>query len=162
MITLLSTLFGVIGGVLPNVVKLMERQQDHKYELELTKLKIDAATKGLEFNAIAESAKADVEEGKSLRDHDSSLDSVGMLETLRASIRPVLTYFFFFLFCGIKISVAYVMLSKGHNPTEIINAVWDQSTMAIFATILAFWFGNRAMIKFYESYEASDKKRSKK
>jgi hypothetical protein len=154
LLTILSSLFGVASGVLPNLVKLMEVKQDHKHEIELTKLRMEAASKGLELTAISESAKADAAEGESVRQHDSSIHTTGFLEGLRASIRPVITYCFFFLFCGVKISIVFVMLQKDYNPNDIINAVWDQNTMAIFAAIIGFWFGSRSMIKLNEMYSA--------
>lgn len=147
MIAIISSILGVFSGIIPNIVKLLERRQDYKYELELTKLKIEAANRGLELNSIAETAKADVEEGKSLRQHDSNIATNVYLETLRASVRPVLTYFFFFLFCGIKIAAAALMFQQNANPVEILNAVWDTYTVAIFGAIMGFWFGQRAMEK---------------
>lgn len=152
MIALLSTIFGLASSILPNIVKLIEKSQDHRYELELTKLKIEAATKGLEINAIAEGAKADVEEGKSLRDHDVDTNGNQFLDNLRASIRPVLTYLFFFLFCGIKIAAATLMFEQGKNPVEILNAVWDVYTIAIFGSIMGFWFGSRAITNLTNIY----------
>ena len=152
LLTLLSSLFGVASGVLPNIVKLMEVKQDHKHEIELTKLKMEAASKGLELTAIAEGAKADAAEGDSLRQHDSAIHTTGFMEGLRSSIRPVITYCFFFLFCGVKISIVWIMIQRDHNPMDIVNAVWDQNTMAVFAATLSFWFGNRAMVKLTEAY----------
>lgn len=152
LLTLLSSLFGVASGVLPNIVKLMEVKQDHKHEIELTKLKMEAASKGLELTAIAEGAKADAAEGDSLRQHDSAIHTTGFMEGLRSSIRPVITYCFFFLFCGVKISIVWIMIQRDHNPMDIVNAVWDQNTMAVFAAVLGFWFGSRSMTRLTEMY----------
>jgi len=152
LLTLLSSLFGVASGVLPNIVKLMEVKQDHQHEIELTKLKMEAASKGLELTAISEGAKADAAEGESVRQHDTAINSSGFMEGFRASIRPVITYCFFFLFCGVKIATATFMFDKGYNAIEIANAVWDQNTMAIFAAIIGFWFGSRAMTRLTEMY----------
>ena len=152
LLTILSSLFGVASGVLPNIVKLMEVKQDHKHEIELTKLKMEAASKGLELTAIAEGAKADAAEGDSLRQHDSAIHTTGFMEGLRSSIRPVITYCFFFLFCGVKISIVWIMIQRDHNPMDIVNAVWDQNTMAVFAAVLGFWFGSRSMTRLTEMY----------
>jgi hypothetical protein len=115
MITLISAIFGLLSGALPQLVKLLEKRVDYKYEIELTKIKVEAATRGIELNVIAESIKADVEEGKSVRLHDSSLNYNGFLETLRASIRPLLTYFFFALFCAVKLIAVTLMFKDGYN-----------------------------------------------
>lgn len=152
LLTILSSLFGVASSVLPNLVKIMEVKQDHKHEIELTKLRMEAASKGLELTTIAEGAKADVAEGESVRQHDSTIRSSGFMEGLRASIRPVITYCFFFLFCGVKIAIVWIMIQRDHNPMDIVNAAWDQNTMAVFAAIVSFWFGSRSMVKLTETY----------
>ena len=143
MITLFSTIFGIIGSVIPNLVKILERRQDFKHEREMLQIRLDAAAKGVELQYDAEIAKASVEEGKSLRDHDIMFAGNEFLDTLRSSIRPVLTYFFFFMFCGIKITAATFMFENGYNPIEILNAVWDVYTAAIFGTVIGFWFGSK-------------------
>jgi|DEB0MinimDraft_4_1074332.scaffolds.fasta_scaffold73380_2 hypothetical protein len=150
MITLLSTIFGVISGVLPNLVKILERRQDYKYEIELTKIKLEAAARGLDIQQSIADSQAIVEEGKSLRDHDLYLNGNKFLDTLRASVRPLLTYFFFFMFCGIKIAAATLMFKEGYNSLEVLQAVWDIYTVAIFGSVIGFWFGSRAMTKLMD------------
>ena len=152
LLTILSSLFCVASAVLPNLVKIMETKQDNRHEIELTKLKMEAASKGLELTAISEGAKADAAEGDSVRQHDTAINSSGFLEGLRASIRPVITYCFFFLFCGVKIAIVWIMIQRDHSPMDIVNAVWDQNTMAVFAAVLGFWFGSRSMTRLTEMY----------
>ena len=152
MITLISTILGVMTAVLPNIVKLFEKRVEYKYEIELARLRIEAATRGLEIQSSIANAQAAVEEGKSLRDHDLALVYPGILETLRASVRPVLTYFFFFLFCGIKITAASLMFADGYNAIDVLNAVWDVYTVAIFGAIIGFWFGSRSMTNLTSMY----------
>lgn len=156
MITIISSIVGLLSGALPYLVKILERRIDYKYEIELTKIKVEAATRGIELAVIAESIKADVEEGKSVRQHDSTLNYNGFLETLRASIRPLLTYFFFFLFCVVKLIAVTLMFKEGYNGIEVLKAVWDEPTTTIFAAIISFWFGNRAMIKFNDYYKTAN------
>lgn len=153
MITLISTILGVVTGVLPNIVKLFERRLEYKYEIELTKIRLEAAQRGIELQYAITNAEALVQEGKSLREHDSSLGYNSFLETLRASVRPVLTYFFFFLFCGIKITAASLMFSGGYNAIEVLNAVWDIYTVSIFGAIIGFWFGSRSMTNLTNLYD---------
>lgn len=145
MIAILSTLFGVISGILPNLVKLMEIRTQNKHDLEMLKLQLDAQARGLEFQTITD-------EGKSLRDHDLYVSTGGYMELIRASIRPFITYFFFFLFCGIKITAATFMFHNGYNALEVLNAVWDSYTMAIFGSVMGFWFGSRAITKMSEDF----------
>jgi len=148
MITLLSTVFGLLGSLLPNVIKIFEKKQDYAHELELKKLELDAAREGIVLQQQMEAIKADTLEGESVRKHDIDVEYSGFWAALRASIRPTITYAFFFLFCGIKIAAFVIMVRNNASPTELLQLVWDNETMAIFSAIIGFWFGSRAVEKF--------------
>jgi hypothetical protein len=147
MLALLSPLFGILGSLLPSIVRIFERKQEIKYEIELTKIKLDAAERQADLTYSIEMVKNDAVSRQSALDHDKSLDGGVFINALRASIRPVITYTFFFLFCAVKIAAAYVMLSTGQSVPEMLKAVWDIETMSLFSTIIAFWFGSRVMEK---------------
>jgi hypothetical protein len=147
MLALLSPFFGIIGSLLPSIVRIFERKQEIKYELDLAKLKIDAAERQADLQFNVEMVKASAVERQSLLDHDKSLDGGVFINTLRASIRPVITYTFFALFVAVKVAAAYVMLANGQSVPEMLKAVWDVETMSLFSTIIAFWFGSRVMEK---------------
>jgi len=155
MLTAVTTLIGLLGGILPYVVRILELRQTYKYELELAKIQLEAAKMGFDLEYSINATKADIEEGKLLRYHDLYLDDSKFFNTLRASIRPILTYFFFFLFCAVKFSAMALMFQQGYNGLEVLNAVWDIYTVSIFSAIIAFWFGNRAMSRITESYTSN-------
>lgn len=145
LLTLLSPLLGAAVNFIPSIIGIFEKAQNHKYEIELTKLKMDAAVQAAQLGIDLEEAKADAVEGQSLRDHDSKLDGGKYINTLRASIRPVITYVFFALFVAVKTSAAVVMLSQGMPVPDMLKAVWDQETVALFGAIMGFWFGSRTI-----------------
>ena len=147
MLALLSPLFGILGSLLPSIVRIFERKQEIKYELELTKIKIDAMERQADLQLHVEEIKADALSRQSALDHDKSLDGGKFINALRASIRPVITYSFFMVFLSVKIAAAYVMLTSGQSVPGMLMAVWDPETMALFSTIIAFWFGSRVMEK---------------
>lgn len=147
MLALLSPLLGIFGSLLPNIMRLFERRQEIQYELQRTKMQIEAATRQAEVQLSVENVKADVQEGESLRSHDTAIDGGKYINALRASIRPVITYCFFLLFVAIKVSAAWVMMNAGANVPEMLRAVWDAETMSLFSTIIAFWFGSRVLEK---------------
>lgn len=146
-LSLLSPLLGIVGSLLPSIVRIFERKQEIKYELELTKIKLDAAALQNEVNLDTEAIKAVVAEGQSLRDHDSKLDGGPVLNAVRASIRPVITYVFFGTFIFIKLVALWVMIVQGTPVPTILSEIWDAETMSLFSTIVAFWFGSRILEK---------------
>jgi len=147
MLALLMPFLGIIGGLLPSIVKIFELKQERSYEIELTKIRLDAAERAASLQYNIEMVKADGVERQSILDHDKSLDGGKLINALRASVRPVITYIFFFVFLAVKISAAYVMINTGQSIPQMLQAVWDADTMALFSTIIAFWFGSRVMEK---------------
>lgn len=152
MITLLSTIFGVLSSLLPSIVNIFQKKLDYQHDIEITKIQMDAAREGLVLQLQAAAINAEVEEGDSIRRHDMDIEYKGFWGKVRASIRPTITYSFFILFCGIKISAFYVLVQRNATPTELLSLVWDTETMSIFSAIMGFWFGSRAIEKFNDLY----------
>ena len=59
----------------------------------------------------------------------------------------MITYAFFGLFATIEITLLMEALEKGTEFSEAIQLLWDEDTKAIFAAIISFWFGSRAIDK---------------
>jgi hypothetical protein len=147
ILAILSPLLGIVGSLLPSIVRIFEKREESKHEIELTKLKMDAAALQAEANLDIETIKAIVSDGQSIRQHDSAIDGGKFLNALRASIRPVVTYVFFFTFIAIKMIAMGTMIASGADIPSIVATVWDTETMALFGTIMAFWFGSRFLEK---------------
>ena len=158
MLTALATVLGAITGIVPAVVDFFKKKEDNKHALDLAKLKLEhtrlqmeAFEKNIDLQIKLEESKAAADEGDSLRRHDSTLRGSKFIESLRASVRPVITYLFFLMFVIIKGSAAYVMIQNGNDIPTMLQAIWDTETMAIFGSIMGFWFGSRAIEKFRKS-----------
>lgn len=94
-------------------------------------------------------AEADIAETKSLYAHDTELSKHGgLIVGLQASVRPVITYLFMAAFLAVKGGMIYSLVSnQGVDWTTALDVAWDAETQALFAAIMSFWFGNRAMGK---------------
>lgn len=144
-LALISPLLGVFTSVIPGVLDMFRQRQENQHERDMVKLRMDAAAQGVDLNIKLEEAKADANEGESIRQHDSAISGGKFIDALRASIRPVITYVFFFLFVAIKVSALIVMLKTGMPITEALPAIWDTETTALFGAIMGFWFGSRTI-----------------
>ena len=147
LITLLSPFLGILGSLLPSVVRFFERKQELKYQIESTKLQMEAAVQNAQVQIAIEDAKADVADAESVRSYDNNIDGGKFINALRSSIRPVITYVFFITFIVIKTAVIVVMIKQNASMVEMIKAVWDQDTMALFGAVMGFWFGSRILEK---------------
>lgn len=153
MIAIISAILGFITSFGPSILKYFERKQEIKHELALNELRIKYAERSTELNVILEEAKAAAREGDDLRRHDMSLRGGSFIESLRASIRPVITYIFFLVFVAIKGLIMWKFMETGTadfltNFKGALEAIWDQETQAIFSAVIGFWFGQRAIERF--------------
>jgi len=147
MLTLLATILGALSSALPQLIEMFDRKNRLEHERDLAKLRMDAAAQGVDLQIQLENSRADAREGDSLRQHDSTLDGGSFIESLRASVRPVITYLFFLLFIIIKSSALIIMVKDGLDITTALVVIWDQETVSIFGAIMGFWFGSRIMDK---------------
>ena len=51
------------------------------------------------------------------------------------------------LFIGIEVTTYYLLIQNGVAPGDALVAAWDEQIMAMWASILAFWFGGRQFKK---------------
>ncbi|WP_244427054.1 hypothetical protein [Bartonella rattaustraliani] len=74
------------------------------------------------------------------------------VEALGASVRPIITYAFFILFATVKTVVLLRIMNEGYDFTTGLITVWDGETQALFAAVMSFWFGQRALAKMRLKY----------
>lgn len=148
--SILGSLLGLGGSVIPSVIDVYDKKQQRQHEQKLKQLELDAAKLGHEFTYKGQELVAQSAETTALLAHDTSLATENkFLQFVRASVRPFITYLFFGLFLAVKLSALYVAFFVQAVPlAPALLALWDGDTAALFATIMGFWFGNRAIEKF--------------
>ena len=148
MISLLGSLLGFGTSIIPEVIGIFKQKQADAHQIKMLEAKAKYADKLSELKIQELDAQAEIEETKGLYAHDSGIDAGGFVNGLRGSVRPVITYAFFLLFCTIKGVTLYAMVTtSGMDLSAGMLAIWDPETQAIFSAIVAFWFGNRAISK---------------
>jgi hypothetical protein len=149
MMTLLGSLLGFGTSFLPEILNYFKAGQEHKHNLERMQLEMDLMSKRSELKIQELDKQAEIKETEGLYKHDS-MDAGGFVNALRGSVRPVITYAFFGLFVAIKaVAVMTLMNDQGADLAGALNVIWDDNTAGLFAAIMSFWFGNRAVSKYY-------------
>lgn len=148
MITLLGSLIGFTSAALPNLLQLWQENANHKHELAMLDVQIKQQQQIHQNKLQKINTKADIAEIKSLHKHDSLPSGYTWIEGLRSSVRPVITYAFFLLFATVKLASLFAMLDNGNSLNESLLHIWDNETQALFAAVVSFWFGQRALVKF--------------
>jgi hypothetical protein len=171
MLTLLSTLISFLMGGLPKLLDFFQDRSDKKHELALAQMQI---TRELELRKAGFEAQERIEhitseqletesaastkqaligaqqaEMQAIYAHDTALNegTSEWMKNLRASVRPVITYGFFFLLVFVDVGLFAYGWNSGVSFTELAEMLWDSDTQALFASIIAFHFGGRAFGK---------------
>jgi UDP-N-acetylglucosamine enolpyruvyl transferase len=148
MLTLLGSLLGFISSIDPQFLKLWQDRQDRKQELAIIDRQMEQARLGHQQQLEEINVQADITQSQALYQHDSQLSGSPWVESLRASVRPLITYAFFTLFASIKISALYILVvDQGWSLAAALPEIWDEETQALFAAVLGFWFGARMVNK---------------
>ena len=147
MLTLLGSLLGFLSSAFPDFLKLWRDRADRKHELAILDRQMEAQRQGHTQRLEEIQIQADIAESKALYAHASQPSGVQWVEALRASVRPVITYAFFVLFATVKIAALLQLLDQGVGFTDGLIAIWDTETQALFAAVMYFWFGQRALQK---------------
>ena len=148
MLTLLGSLLGFVSSAFPDLLGLWRDSQDRKHELAILDRQMEQMKLGHNQRLEEISVEADIAESQALYKHDSQPSGVKWVDGLRASVRPVITYAFFALFTVVKSSALYVLVSEeGLTVVQAMPQIWDPETQALFAAVMSFWFGQRALNK---------------
>ena len=148
MLSLLGSALGFAGSALPAVTDIIKNKSEQKFELEKMRVAAELRKSGYDFELKAHEAQASDKEHERLIQHDIAINgSKGYISALQRSVRPVITYFFFALFVTIEIVLLREAIKSGMDVSSAIQILWDEDTKAIFAAIVSFWFGSRAIDK---------------
>ena len=146
MLTLLGSLLGFLGSAFPQILKLFQEAHDRRHELAILDKQLEQQRQGHEQRLEENTNDGEIKQSLALYQHDSQPAGYKWVEALRASVRPVLTYAFFLLFAAVKIAGLYTMISfDGMSLAVALPLIWDAETQALFAAIMTFWFGQRAL-----------------
>tara|TARA_R110000868_G_scaffold216032_1_gene466165 strand:- start:384 stop:836 length:453 start_codon:yes stop_codon:yes gene_type:complete len=145
MIALLGSLLGFGTSFLPQILGLFQAKQEHKNKIETMRLQGEMAAQGVQLELQVLDKKAEIEETKALYSYANP--SSGFAAQLAASVRPVITYLFFALFMATKIVIMVKVTDQGGDWMDSVDLMFDDETKGLFAAIISFWFGNRAVSK---------------
>lgn len=165
MIALFSALLGFVSSAVPDVFKLFRDAKDRAHEITLLKLQIDydrerttaatsenQAARGERLQAIE--THAFVAEQAALNERlKDNLTGIHWVDALAGTVRPVITYAFFWLYFLVKCAQFHLLMDaalpwqSALSAPQALVALWTEEDIAIFSAVIAFWFGQRAMTK---------------
>jgi hypothetical protein len=144
MVTLLGSLIGFISAAFPDLLKIWRDAADRKHELTILRLQMEQAAQGHQQRLEEINAQADIAESKAL--YKTYYSGIKWVDALNGTVRPVLAYCFFLLYFTIK-CMQFAMVDLGNPLPWHMDMLWSTEDQAIFAGIISFYFGQRAMCK---------------
>ena len=158
--TLFTTLISFLSGGLPKLLDFFQDKQDKKHELALAQIQVQSQLEmqkaGFQAQEHIEeirtdqiSIQAQTTERQALYAHDIEIGKGASqwVINLRAMVRPTITYGLFFLLVIIDIASLWYAWTTNVPFNVMIEAVWDDDTQIIWASVVSFWFGTQAFSK---------------
>lgn len=143
MITLISTIIGFLTSIVPNVVSIYKQKQDYAQELAIMQLQIEQQRLGYTHQLEEIAIKQDVEQVKEI--YKTYYSGVHWIDGFNGLIRPLLTISFFGLYVTIKILQYHTL--QDAPLSVVLDTLWGIEDQSIFASVIAFYFGNRTFAK---------------
>ena len=144
MITLLASIAGFISSIFPELFKFLHNRADNAHELAVMQLQMQSASLDRDVRKEEIGAYADIAESNAL--YRTYKTGIVWIDALNGTVRPLITYAFFFEYALVKY-LQYALLPDHAAAFMYLDALWTQDDQCIFAGIMSFYFGSRAMNK---------------
>lgn len=144
MITLLASIAGFITSLIPEIIRFFKDRLDKAHELQIFEKQIRFSKIGGIKTPEEILMTRDIVEQMSL--YSTYKTGIDWVDALNGTVRPVLAYSFFAMYAAIKI-IQYIYITRTALLVEYIDVIWSVDDQAIFASIVSFYFGQRAFAR---------------
>jgi predicted DNA repair protein MutK len=166
MLSLFSTLGGLLISGLPKLLDFFQNKDDQKHELALARVQVE-----LQLQMMAQGFKAqermeeirtdqiamqtDAQMTEAALKHDEKIMEKASTWVVNfvGTVRPIVTYIFIFELCAINAWIAYYVYSRPSLVTNmddlirVTDIIFSSDEMAMLGGIIGFWFGSRSWSK---------------
>ena len=166
MLSLFSTLGGLLISGLPKLLDFFQNKADQKHELALSRIQVElqlqmmaqgfAAQERMEeirTDQIAMQAEAQMTEAALKHDEKVLEKASQWVANYVGTVRPTVTYIFVFELCAINAWIAYYIYTRPSlvmsmdDLIRLSDIIFSTDEMAMLGGIIGFWFGSRGWAK---------------
>jgi len=166
MLSLFSTLGGLLISGLPKLLEYFQNKSDQQHELNLARIQTEKELQMLAQGFAAQqrieeirtdqiAMQTDAEMTVAAYDHDKAVleKAAGWVSSYVGTVRPTITYIFVIELCLINAWIAYYVYN---NPQLVLNmddlirladVIFSSDEMAMLGAIIGYWFGSRGWSK---------------
>ncbi len=166
MLSLLSTLGGLLISGLPKLLDFFQNRADQKHEIELARLQtereLQLAAQGFAAQArmeeirtdqIAMQTEAQMTEAALKHDEKVLEKASRWVANYVGTVRPTVTYIFILELVAINAAIAWYafnqpgLVKNVDDLIRITTVIFSDDEMAMLGGIIGFWFGTRSWSK---------------
>ena len=166
MLSLISTLGGLLLSALPKLLDLFQSKQDQKHEAELARIQTERelalAAQGFAAQAKVEELRTDqvsmqteAAMTQAAYAHDAKVmeKAAGWVSTYIGTVRPTITYLFVLELVFINAGLGWyvwthpTMITTVEDLIKVGNEIFSDDEMAMLGGIIGYWFGSRGYKK---------------
>lgn len=162
MLSLISTLGGLLASGLPSLLGFFQDKADKRQELELARMQNERELQMAERGYLAQqkveeirvdqiALQTEAQMQNAALDHDKRMmeNASKWAVNYVATVRPTVTYIFVLELVLINIALTYWIFMHGAAITTVddlikaANIIFSEDEMAMLGGIIGFWFGSR-------------------
>lgn len=166
MLSLFSTLGGLLISGLPKLLEYFQNKSDQAHELALARVQTEkelqmmaqgfaAQQKIEELRTDQISMQTDAEMTVAAYDHDKAVlaKAAGWVSSYVGTVRPTVTYIFIIELCAINASIAWFaytqpgLINNVDDLIRVADIIFSSDEMAMLGAIVGYWFGSRGWAK---------------
>ncbi len=145
MLTALTGILAFLSSFGPALLGYFSQKENNAQQLRLQQLQLEAAKEGHAAELAITDARADIQQQQSLYAYDAGATGNKFVDALRGVVRPYITLVIFHLWLAIEVALLVYGIQRNLDLKQLVEIVWSQETAALFAAVIGFWFGQRAV-----------------
>ena len=166
MLSLFSTLGGLLISGLPKLLEYFQNKSDQAHELALARIQTEKELQMLAQGFAAQqrieeirtdqiAMQTDAEMTVAAYDHDKAVleKAAGWVSSYVGTVRPTITYIFVIELCLINAWIAYYVYNHPglvvtiDDLVRLADVIFSSDEMAMLGAIIGYWFGSRGWSK---------------
>lgn len=166
MLSLFSTLGGLLISGLPKLLEYFQNKSDQAHELALARIQTEKELQMLAQGFAAQqrieeirtdqiAMQTDAEMTVAAYDHDKAVleKAAGWVSSYVGTVRPTITYIFVVELCLINAWIAYYVYNHPglvvtiDDLVRLSDVIFSSDEMAMLGAIIGYWFGSRGWSK---------------
>jgi hypothetical protein len=166
MLSLFSTLGGLLISGLPKLLDFFQNKADQKHELALARVQVELQLQMMAQGFAAQERMEEIRTDQISMQTDAQMTEAALKHDEKVlerasrwvanyvgTVRPTVTYIFVFELCAINAWIAYYIYSRPSLITNIddlirlSDIIFSTDEMAMLGGIIGFWFGSRGWSK---------------